>query len=82
LDLVIIRPPGIDNGAFVVSPDSIWYALLLLLFSATAQTDTWSKTFDCALMLTLEVYDYPDNGNFCHFCHFCPSIYILDCCNY
>ena len=23
LDLVMIRPPGIDNGAFVVSPDSV-----------------------------------------------------------
>jgi hypothetical protein len=25
LDLVMIRPPGIDNGAFVVTPDSVWY---------------------------------------------------------
>ncbi len=31
LDLVMIRPPGIDNGAFVVSPDSVWYARVLLL---------------------------------------------------
>ena len=23
MDLVMIRPPGIDNGAFVVSPDSV-----------------------------------------------------------
>ena len=27
LDLVMIRPPGIDNGAFVVSPDSVWYEI-------------------------------------------------------
>ncbi len=25
LDIVMIRPPGMDNGAFVVSPDSVWY---------------------------------------------------------
>jgi hypothetical protein len=43
LDLVMTRPPGIDNGAFVVTPDSVWYALVLLLFSASAQTDTGSK---------------------------------------
>ena len=66
LDLVMIRPPGIDNGAFVVSPDSV-----LLLFTATSQTDTGSKTFDCALVSTLETYDDPDNGIQCHYCHYC-----------
>ena len=35
LDIVMIRPPGIDNGAFVVSPDTVWYARVLLLFSAS-----------------------------------------------
>ena len=39
----MIRPPGIKNGAFVVTPDSVWYARVLLLFSASAQTDTGSK---------------------------------------
>jgi len=39
LDIVMIRPPGIDNGAFVVSPDNVWYARVLLLFSASAMTD-------------------------------------------
>ena len=33
MDFVMIRPPGIDNGAFVVSPDTVWYARVLLLFS-------------------------------------------------
>jgi amino acid transporter len=28
LDLVMIRPPGIDHGAFVVSPSTVWYARL------------------------------------------------------
>ena len=46
LDPVMIRPPGIDNGAFVVLPDLVWYARVLLLFTVTAQTDTGSKTFD------------------------------------
>jgi hypothetical protein len=36
MDLVMILPPGIDNGAFVVTPDSVWYARVLLLFSASA----------------------------------------------
>ena len=64
MDLVMIRPPGIDNGAFVVSPDSVWYARVLLLFSASAMTDTGSKTFECALVSTLETYADPDNGHY------------------
>jgi hypothetical protein len=40
LDLVMIRPPGIDNGGFVVSPDTVWYARILLLFTETAATDS------------------------------------------
>ena len=63
MDLVMIRPPGIDNGAFVVTPDSVWYARVLLLFSASAAMDTGSKFFDCALVSTLESYDDPENGN-------------------
>ena len=65
LDLVMIRPPGIDNGAFVVSPDSVWYARVLLLYSASAMTDTGSKSFECAL--TLETYNDPDNGNYIYY---------------
>ncbi len=58
LDIVMIRPPasGIDNGAFVVSPDTVWYARVLLLFSAAAATDPGSKSFECALVSTLEIY--------------------------
>ncbi len=63
LDPVMICPPGTDNGAFVVSPDSVWYARVLLLFTATSQTDTGLKTFECALVSTLETYDDPENGN-------------------
>ena len=70
LDPVMIRPPGLDNGAFVLSPDSVWYAQVLLLFSATAQNDTGSKTFECALVSTLETYDDPEHDYYCHYCHY------------
>ena len=55
MDFVMIRPPGINNGAFVVSPETVWYARVLLLFSASAATDTVSKSFDCALVSTLNL---------------------------
>ena len=70
LDMVMIRPPGIDNGAFVVSPDTVWYARVLLLFSASAMTDTGSKSFECALVSTLETYDDPDNGNYINYINY------------
>ncbi len=57
MDIVMIRPPGVDNGAFVVSPNTVWYAQVLLLFSASAATDTGSKSLECALVSTLETYD-------------------------
>ncbi len=60
LDLVMFRPLGINNGGFVVSPDNVWYARVLLLFTASAATDTGSKSFDCALVSTLESYDGPE----------------------
>ncbi len=45
LDPVMIHPPGIEPGGFVVSPDTVWYApsRVLLLFSASAATDTGIK---------------------------------------
>jgi hypothetical protein len=73
----MIRPPGIDNGAFVVSPESVWYARVLLLFSDSAVTDTGSKTFDCALVSTLETYDDPENGNYLYYTHYCDYCHYL-----
>ena len=64
MDPVMIQPPGVDNGAFVVSPETVWHALVLLLFSASAMTDTGSKSLDSALISTLETFDYPENGNY------------------
>ena len=71
----MIRPPGIDNGAFVVSPESVWYARVLLLFSASAMTDTGSKSFECALVSTLETYDDPNNGNYDYYTHYINYIH-------
>ncbi len=64
LDMVMIRQPGIDNGCFVVLPDTGWYAQVLLLFSASAMTDIGSKSFECALVSTLETYNDPENSNY------------------
>jgi hypothetical protein len=52
------------HGGFVVSPDSVWYAQVLLLFSASAATDTGSKSFFCALVSTMETYDDPENSDY------------------
>ena len=60
----MVRPPGIEPGWFVVSPDSVWYARVLLLFSASAATDTGSKSFDCAFVSTMETYDDSENGDY------------------
>ena len=67
----MIRQQGIDNGAFVVSPDTVWYARVLLLFSASAMTETGSKSFECALVSTLETYDDPGNGNYIDYVILC-----------
>ncbi len=48
---------------------------VLLLFSASAQTDTGSKLFDCALLLTLETYYDPENGSYYYYYY-----YGHDCC--
>ena len=62
LDLVMVRPPGIDHGAFIVSPATYWYVRVLLLFSAYATTETGSKSFESAFDSTLEACHDPENG--------------------
>ena len=76
----MIWPPGIDHGAFVVSPSTVWYARVLLLFSASATTDAGSKSFECALVSTLETYDDPENGNYMHYINYiyCVTLYALN----
>jgi hypothetical protein len=60
----MIRQPDIDNGGFVVSPDTVWYAQVLLLFAAYAMTDTGSNSLERALVSTLETYEAPENGDY------------------
>jgi hypothetical protein len=52
--------------AFVVSPDTVWNARVLLLFSASAATDTGPKSFERTLVSTwtLETYNDPENGKY------------------
>jgi hypothetical protein len=63
MDSVIIRPLGVDhdNGALVVSPETVWYAQVLLLFFTSAMTNTGFKSFDCTLVSTLEIFYDPEN---------------------
>ncbi len=51
---------------------TVWYARVLLLFSASVTTDTGSKAFDCALVSTfkLETYDDPENGYYCNYMYY------------
>jgi hypothetical protein len=71
----MIRPQGVDNGAFVVSPETVWYARVLLLFSASAATDTGSKSFKYALVSTLETYNNPENGNYFNYITYICYVY-------
>ncbi len=78
MDFVMIRQPGIDNGAFVLSLETVWYARVLLLFSASVSTDTGSKSFECALDSTLESYNDPDNGNYINYDYYTSSTYYVN----
>ena len=41
----------------MLTPDSVWYCRVLLLFSFSAMTDTGSKSFDCALVSVMERHE-------------------------
>ncbi len=72
---ILRQSPTGPNGPFVVSPDTVWYARVLLLFSASATTDTESKPFDCTHVSTLETYDDPENGYYMHYMHYVFYVY-------
>ena len=55
-DLVFFRPPGVEFGAFVLSPDTVWYGRVLLLFSMKVVTDTGPSDMDCAMISVLETH--------------------------
>ena len=71
MDPVFVRPPGVEPRGFVLTPASVWYCRVLLLFSASALTDTGSKSFDCALVSTLEKLETAGNGNYCNYSTYC-----------
>ena len=73
MDLVFVRPPGVQPGGFTPTPDSVWYCQVLLLFSASALTDTGSKRFDCALVSTLEVYASAEHGKSLYYYKYCMT---------
>ena len=53
-DLVVMRPPGVACGSFVLSMDNLWFCRVLLLFSIEAETDNGIKKFNCAFVDVLE----------------------------
>lgn len=57
MDTVFIRPPGISEGAFRLSPDNVWYCRVLLLFSAQVRTDAGDQEMECAFVSVMETYD-------------------------
>ena len=71
MDQVFVRPPGVEPRGFILTPASVWYCRVLLLFSASALTDTGSKSFDCALVSTLEKLETAGNGNYCNYSSYC-----------
>jgi hypothetical protein len=70
LDVICFELPArqqeINNQAFIVAPDNVLNAWIWLLFSASAVTDTGSKSFNWKLVLTpwLKAYYYPENGTY------------------
>ena len=69
MDPVFVRPSGVQPRGFFLTPASVWYCRVLLLFSASALTDTGSKSFDCVLVSTLETLETSGNGNYCDYCN-------------
>jgi hypothetical protein len=61
----MILQQDIDAGVLAVLLGSLWCFWALLLFSALAITDAWTKSFSCALVLTLETST--ENGFCLHF---------------
>ena len=64
-DFVFIRPPGIEEGGFRLSPDNVWYCKVLLLFTIQAQTDMGGSTaeFECAFVSVMETMEPRDRDN-------------------
>ncbi len=80
----MIKTPQIQLGELVATPDLVWY--ILLLFSASAHTDTEWKSFDCALVFTFEFHVDLENGNFSHdyvnYIHYSRYLYLINVIHY
>ncbi len=69
-DMVIIRPPGISDGAFQLRMDNIWFFKLLLLFKIHTKTDPGMQYRECAYVSVLEEYKGPrKSGHILHILH-------------
>ena len=80
-DLALVRPPGIEHGGFVLTPDSVWYCRVLLLFSFSAMTDTGSKSFDCALVSVMERHEgLLASGNYLSYFDYLTYLTYLNIC--
>lgn len=61
-DLVFIRPPGVD--AFVLSPESVWYCRVRLLFTLSVKVDTGKDPVEmqCAFVSVCEEIILDESG--------------------
>ncbi len=65
MEVIAWTPSWFSQRASTMEP-SLWRQTLsgMLRFYSSSASDTGSKSFDCALVLTLESYDDPENGNY------------------
>jgi hypothetical protein len=70
-DLVFIRPPGVGLD-FIVTPSSVWYARVKLLFNMSVETDMDPPTrhFECALLSLCYNYKLSAKGKLQAFIQF------------
>ena len=71
VELVMIQPLGPDVRVSAMKPLLVRPVLSGMLgyysFETSATTDNGSKSFECALVSTLETYDDPENGYNLHY---------------
>ena len=72
-----MRPAGIPPGCFILTPDSVYYCQIQLLFSFSAMTDTGSKSFDCALVSVLEPYEGAFAGGYLNYLQYLNFLFVL-----
>jgi hypothetical protein len=75
--MVLIRPPGISDGAFQLRMDNIWFCKLLLLFKIHTKTGTGMQYHECAYVSVLEEYRGPRKPG--HILHILHILHVLIC---